>query len=154
MELKSALETYKARNAAEKLIIGYADLHKVYGFVTDFDTLLRADVCKVDGDKIRFKPKSTACMDLTWLGGGEEKCFIMDETEFNALYAEWKTQGNSGNKGNFFEWYVCKVAGVEYVKDNTPWWIAPDVTINGIGYQVKFINATVLEENHLEKCNG
>lgn len=150
MELKSALETYKARNAAEKLIIGYVDLHKVYGMVVDFDALLRADVCKVDGKKIRFKPTVNACMDLTWRGA---ECF-MDETEFNALFNEWKLQGNKGNKGDFFEYYVCTKAGIEYVKDNTPWWIAPDVTINGVGYQVKFINATVLEENHLEKCKA
>lgn len=150
MELKQALETYKARNAAEKLIIGYADLHKVYGFVTDFDTLLRADVCVVDGKKIRFKPTANARMNLTYIGG---KCF-MEEAEFNALYTEWKNQGNKGNKGDFFEYYVCKEAGIEYVKDNTPWWEKPDVIISGVGYQVKFLNATVLEENHLEKCNG
>ena len=52
----------------------------------------------------------------------------------------------SGNCGQCFESLVCDFYGGEKSRDSAPFWECGDFSKNGIEYQVKFQNATIISE--------
>lgn len=75
--------------------------------------------------------------------------------ELTAAYAEAYTQvkGKKAphNKGYVFECAVIQRLGKqEWKPDRTPFWKAPDVVINGIGYQIKAEGAEWFTEKSIQ----
>lgn len=58
----------------------------------------------------------------------------------------------SGNCGQAFEYLACKYYNGTPSAPNTPFWQGGDFTANGISYQAKFQNATVITEQTAAKA--
>ena len=64
---------------------------------------------------------------------------------FNAEVAHSKY-----NRGEIFEKLVTELYGQIWVKDTVPFWAGPDLTVDGIDYQIKFEKATFCNELSLK----
>ena len=53
------------------------------------------------------------------------------------------------NRGNLFELILCEHYGMTWRKNNKSYQEAPDLTINGIGYQCKFDGGVFIKENQV-----
>ena len=53
------------------------------------------------------------------------------------------------NKGEVFEKLVTEFYGQEWTKDNVPFTVDGDLTVNGTAYQIKFEKATFCNEKSL-----
>ena len=74
---------------------------------------------------------------------------ICTESEFNAY-----CKANKYNKGDNFERLIAESNGIEWVKSGgltIAFTEAPDLTINGIDYQLKFDKATITDEGKLKR---
>ena len=53
------------------------------------------------------------------------------------------------NRGDLVEKMIAERNGIKWSKNDDDWTSAPDVTIDGIDYQVKFYKATIINERTL-----
>ena len=58
---------------------------------------------------------------------------------------------NKLNLGEYAEKYVCEMLGVEYTRNNTPFYVDGDVNVRTRHIQVKYENATLCSLTTLEK---
>ena len=91
------------------------------------------------GYAIRFKPNTS------------QKLFLLKSSEVicSVKYFEEMTADSKYNRGEIFEKIITENAGQVWTKDNLKFTEAPDVEIEGIGYQVKFEKATFTNEKSL-----
>lgn len=96
------------------------------------------------GYALRFKPNN------------EQKVFLLSKgarvvcsTEvFNNMVAE-----SVYNRGEVFEAIETEYAGQAWEKDNVPFYMDGDLTVDGIAYQIKFEKATFTNEKQMMKLN-
>lgn len=67
---------------------------------------------------------------------------------FNELTARAQ-EDFGGNRGQAFESIMCEYYHGTAAAANTPFWISGDFRANGVEYQVKYCNATIVHEKHL-----
>lgn len=92
------------------------------------------------GYAIRFKPDTA--QKLLLLKKSEVICSVkfFEDMTANSIY----------NRGEIFEKLITEAwAGIEWEKDHFTFVEAPDVEIDGIGYQIKFEKATFTNEKSL-----
>ncbi len=92
------------------------------------------------GFSIRFKPDTA--QKLLLLKKSEVICSVkfFEDMTANSIY----------NRGEIFEKLITETwAGIEWEKDHLTFVEAPDVEIDGIGYQIKFEKATFTNEKSL-----
>ena len=124
-------------------IWGFTYKHNVYMAITTSEVMPL--VCKLDkasrgaGYAIRFKPNTA------------QKLFLLKNSEIicSVKYFEELTAESKYNRGEIFEKIITEKAGQIWEKDNLKFTEAPDVEIDGIGYQVKFEKATFTNEKSL-----
>ena len=64
-------------------------------------------------------------------------------------YLEAETAASKYNRGEIFEKILTERFGQTWIKDHVPFTEAPDLEIDGIGYQVKYQKATFCSEQTL-----
>ena len=74
---------------------------------------------------------------------------ICTEEYLEALFKESKY-----NRGEIFEKIITEKYGQTWVKDNIPYTVDGDITIDGIAYQIKYQKATFLTEKGMIKKMG
>lgn len=142
------VKRYNDLSATHNYIFGFVWKHKVYtvtihGAVVD---LLMAVTC-MDYDSrtkkasLRFKP-TNAQKALLLSMGAQVMC---DESSFEAM-----VKGSKYNRGEIFEKLVTEAAGQKWVKDNVPFTVDGDLTVNGTKYQIKYNKATFANEASLQ----
>ena len=140
----------------EKMISRYNELsythNYIYGFyfqnnvyMVETTAEVMPYILKLDkasrgaGYTIRFKPNTT------------QKLFLLKNSEVicSVKFFEELTAESKYNRGEIFEKIIIENAGQVWKKDNLKFTEAPDITINNIGYQIKFEKATFVNEKSL-----
>lgn len=144
--LTTMITAYNTLAYTHEYIFGFILNHKVYLAFANADVL--PFVCCLDkvastrkgGNCLRFKP--TKAQKNLLMGQAQELC---DECMFNTI-----CENSKYNKGEIFEKLVTEFFGQEWVKDNVPFTVDGDLTVNGVAYQIKFQSATFCTETSLE----
>ena len=140
---KTMIDRYNAVAYTHNYIWGFEYKGIVYMAITDASVM--PFVCKLDkasrgaGYALRFCPKT------------EQKILLMQSAQvlcsvnyFESVKAECKY-----NKGEVFEKLITEFYGQEWTKDNVPFTVDGDLTVNGTAYQIKFEKATFCNEKSL-----
>lgn len=131
---------YHANSAATEYWFGFILNHLVYVVtgmtfeeIAPFFKIERAAASKGGHSKIRIKARVAECAELigrATLLGGEE---ILHDEKWNA--------------GIKFEKIVTeRIAGQHWTRDSVPFWIAPDIELDGRRIQVKFNGSELTNE--------
>lgn len=143
------IQFYKDTAFTHHYIFGYTYKKTVYMTVVDTDIL--GEIIMLDkaghneGVAIKFKP--TTAQKLMLMSINAEPICTQEflENEFrNSKY----------NRGEIFEKIITEKFGQTWVKDNIPYTVDGDITIDGIAYQIKFQKATFLTEKGMIKKMG
>ena len=97
------------------------------------------------GYSLRFKP-TNAQKVLLIAQGAEVVCSI---DYFNGVVDETKY-----NKGEVFEKLITEKNGQEWTKDNVPFTIDGDLTVDDVAYQIKYQGATFTNEKTLARLTA
>lgn len=154
MTFTEMVKARKALEAADKTMICFQDAGIGYAIVTELrDSWIKQDrESSSRGGQLKARIRLNT-LDRAALRNRAECVRLGAMDELTAAYAEayTKARGKKAPKNNGWV-YECAVterlAGETWEPDTVPFWKAPDVTINGIGYQVKGDGA----EWFTEKC--
>lgn len=109
-------------------------------FITTVDKASRGA-----GLALRFKPNTS--IKLMLMNKGAK---VICSTEyFNAVLASDKY-----NKGEVFEKLITESKGQEWTKDNVPYTVDGDITVDGVAYQIKFEKATFINEKQMMRARA
>lgn len=154
MTFTEMVKARKALEAADKTMICFQDAGIGYAIVTELrDSWIKQDrESSSRGGQLKARIRLNT-LDRAALRNRAECVRLGTMDELTTAYAEayTKARGKKAPKNNGWV-YECAVterlAGETWEPDTVPFWKAPDVTINGIGYQVKGDGA----EWFTEKC--
>lgn len=129
-------------------IFGFTYKKNIYAVKTTSEVL--PYVLKLDkasrgaGYSIRFCPTN------------EQKLFLIAKGAEVVGSAEWFKAENENeyNKGENFERIITEKVGQKWEKDNVPFTIDGDLTVNGTAYQIKYQGATFTNEKTLAKLTA
>lgn len=96
------------------------------------------------GYALRFKPTNEQKLYLLAMGAKS----ICSVELFNSMVAE-----SIYNRGEIFEKIITELAGQRWEKDNVPFYMGSDLSVNGHEYQIKFEKATFTNEKQMMKLN-
>ena len=96
------------------------------------------------GYALRFKP--TTEQKLYLLAKGARA--VCSTEVFNNMVDE-----SVYNRGEIFEKVETEYAGQVWEKDNVPFYMDGDLTVDGVAYQIKFEKATFTNEKQMMKLN-
>lgn len=143
------IDEYNRLAYTHEYIFGFAYKGIVYAIKANAEVL--PYVLKLDrasrgaGYSIRFKPTNEQKLFLIAKGAEvvcSEKYFL--DTVANSTY----------NKGEIFEKMETEKVGQTWIKDNVPFNIDGDLTVDGIAYQIKYQGATFTNEKTLARLTA
>jgi len=143
------VEFYKDTAFTHHYIFGYEYKKTVYMTIVDGDIL--NEVVKLDkaghheGVAIKFKPNNAQKLMLM---------SINSEPICSKEYIEEQFKVSKYNRGEIFEKIITEKYGQTWVKDNIPYTVDGDITVDGVAYQIKYQNATFLTEKGMLKKMG
>lgn len=144
--LNTMIKYYNDKAYTHHYMFGFQYKGKVYDIKMDSDILpaiLKVDkASRGNGLSLRFRPNNTIKEMLIDLGA-EEFCTVAEMNE--------SIKAMKGNKGEWYEKYETEKVGQEWHKDSVPFWEDGDLTVNGIAYQIKFENATFINEKTMAR---
>ena len=169
---------YAANNAAHVEAVGFRNLetkeveawiipHVVFPWGCRITTASRkkSKDCEKPEERwiiLQFAPTKGFCEWLNKCGHlfGCKKLFTISCEQFESDWRNWAgeqteeedEENNKLNRGHYFEKLVADFFGDCYVLNNTPYYLAGDVTTKkGIEIQCKFTGATVISEKQINK---
>lgn len=151
MTITEAINAYEALAFTHHYIYGFTYRHNVY---FTFETGLSSEACAFDtastanggGQVLRFRPTSKS--KKAWL---ENATMLCTEAEWDA-YVEANRHGKQRNRGIAFERILSERYGVtDWAPNSDTFDTAPDMVINGVGYQLKFERAQIIALNTLAR---
>ena len=141
---KMLQDNYNSISFTDIYILGWILNHVVYMAICNRETVDRVTcldrASRGAGYALRFKPNKSQKM-LLMTCGAEAIC---SEKYFNEMVAESRY-----NRGEIFEKLVTEKFGQVWEKDNVPFTIDGDITVDGTAYQIKFEKATFTNEKSL-----
>lgn len=118
----------------------------------------RAAASKGGALKARIRPSAAEKRALM----AQATCRVLGTREmlanaYDAAYQSYVTRkgerkATPKNDGWMYECAVTERAGQTWEPDQVPFWKAPDLTVNGIGYQIKGDCSEYFNEKNLRKC--
>ena len=145
--LKKMIKQYNKVAYTHNYVFGFTYKGNVYMSFTDSTILpyiLKLDkASRGAGMALRFCP--TVEQKFALLEGATVLCSIK---YFNEVVASSKY-----NKGEIFEKMVTEYFGQEWEKDTVPFYKGADLTVDEIGYQLKYEKATFTNEKALANIN-
>ena len=142
------VKRYNDLSATHNYIFGFVFKKTVYTVTVHgvmAETLMAVTCMDYDSRtkkaSLRFKPTNAQKAMLMAMGAEP----MMSEASFEAMVA-----GSKYNRGEIFEKLVTEAAGQEWVKDNVPFTVDGDLTVNGTKYQIKYNKATFTNEASLQ----
>ena len=142
---KSLIDRYNKVAYTHQYIWGFSFKGNIYMAITN-DSYMPI-ICKLDkasrgaGYALRFCPNNQQKMALM-----TESQLICSEKYFNDMVSASKY-----NKGEIFEKLCTENVGQVWTKDNLPFTMSGDLTVNGTAYQIKFEKATFTSEKILAR---
>ena len=100
---------------------------------------------KGNGVALKYKP-NTSIKALLMSKGAKVVC----STE----YFEEMVRSSKYNRGEVYERLITEMNGQRWVKDNVPYTVDGDITIDGIAYQIKYEKATFINESQMIRMRG
>lgn len=140
--MNKMLTFYHEKAYTNNYIFGFAKNGNIYACFTDASVM--DSVCTLDkasaknGGGYSLRCFISADMKKRMVAYSEVIC---SESEFKAI-----CNSNKYNKGENFERIIANRYGLEWHKDNLKFTEGPDMTINGVDYQLKFEKATFVTE--------
>lgn len=146
-KMENLLIGYNATTAATLYFIGFILHGLIYGgFVKVLPLealqLSRESTARGGALKIRVRFKKDTKLTLKARG------IVKPLTTITAL--EVDKRYNRGD--NFEKWVVENIAGKQWAKNSTPYWISGDMELNGEQVQIKFDGAELVNEKSLRKA--
>lgn len=141
---KTMVDFYNTVSYTHQYIFGVMYKGNVYMVKADSDIL--AYVLMLDkagrgnGHSLRFRPNNSIKVMLIALGAQ----ILCSSEMFKQECANSKY-----NKGEVFEKMVTEYFGQEWHKDNVPFTDDGDITVDGIAWQIKYENATFINEKQM-----
>jgi len=143
MTKETMIRNYRKFSAADAYIIGFVYKHDLYMVTLDeiyprFMKVERESSKKGGREKLQLRLCNKYKEQLINRHGAEK---IGDETMLISNY----------NKGVTFEKLVSEMNGIEYRgKDSVGFWVAGDIELNGVQYQIKLEGAQIVVSSTLE----
>ena len=148
----NVLEIYHALNCADFFIIGVTTKTNVLAYIIK---KIPADFCKCDRTsknskgishkKIVFRPNQKQINELSQK---YKPLFTMLINDFN----NEKLINNINNNGEMFEKIVVEKFNKQWRRTNEPFDIEPDLTVNNVNFQIKFMRAEICNEQNLQNA--
>lgn len=135
---------YREHSATTNYILGYHFDGVIYMTVTNDDVLPMVvgltKASRGNGYRLRYKPTTAQRKALMNINANA----ICSVEVFNQMVEESKY-----NKGEVFEKIVTEMFGQKWEKDSVPFYEDGDLTVNGIKYQIKYENASLINEKQM-----
>lgn len=141
-----ALKIYHNFNKASQYIIGFNYKGIVYVYVCN---ALKPCWCSVCYSSVNNGHKAKVQLTLK----AKHKEYMIRHNAFPLCTIDKLETNDNYNKGHNFEHMIYDNFGQTYVRDNVPFYVDSDITVNGVGYQVKFDGAQVAMYSTLKKLN-
>lgn len=142
MTYQQMINTYAAYTAATMYNLGFIFNHKLYSINLRHipaECLKLGAASSKRGGAPRIRVRINKVMKLQFIAQGAEEIGPETLLDINDGY----------NKGDHYERIITERAGQVWVKDSTPFYIAGDLFHNGEQIQIKFDDATLVEEKTL-----
>lgn len=140
--IKKLVDFYRENEFTNLYIFGFKMNGNIWMVKTDSEVMpyivKLAKASKGAGASIRFRPNKRDKELLLANGEGEILC---TENFFNEM-----VENSKYNKGEIFEKLVTEYFGQTWEKDSVPFYEDGDLTVNGKAYQIKFEQATFINE--------
>lgn len=140
MEKMEMLNFYNSLSAAKGYILGFIHNHKVYYVNCEHinpDLLVIEAASRNQGDNLRLRIRKPHREMLI-----NSATYLCEETDLVST---------THNKGENFERAIFTHYHQEWKKDNIPFWVQGDISINGIELQIKLDGATLINSKTLGK---
>lgn len=151
---KDIYNMYNYLNCADYYIIGVMDKINIFAYIVK---TINVDWLKFDktsknskGEsfkKITFRP-SQSQMNEFINNSSLNPLLIMSLTDFS----DEKKRTHILNNGEMFEKIIVEKFNQQWRRTNVPFDIEPDLKINNINFQIKFIRAEICNENNLQNA--
>ena len=142
VNLKKMVDFYKEKEFTNLYIFGFRWNGNIWMVNTTSDVLpyivKLAKASKGAGASIRFRPNKA---DKELLMGNGKAEVLCTEKFFEEL-----VKNSKYNRGEVFEKLVTEHYGQTWEKDSVPFYEDGDLTVNGKAYQIKFEQATFINE--------
>lgn len=145
---KDMVQKYADASTAKHIILGYTNGDNIMILkckVTDLIYYTKLDRSSYkNAVSLRFYP-TKAIKDLM-LAHGAVKIATVEQ------FKTFSKTVNTHNKGDAFEAFIHSLSNIEWRKrDFTAFYQAPDIVINGVGYELKFERGTITTEHQLKR---
>lgn len=144
MTKSTDIKNYRKFSAADSYVVGFFYNHNVYMIELDeiaprFITLERESEKNGGGMSLRLRLRKDYKEQLIRKGA-------------ELIGTENLIKDSKYNKGEAFERIVTEKFGQTWEKDNVPFWVAGDISLENKEIQVKFENATITTERGIENA--
>lgn len=144
MPINTLFTNYSKKTASDRYIVGFAYKKTIYSVRLSSLELLpflsTSTASRNEGTALRFRPNIIQKKALLTMNAVS----LIGQVEFENIVKSGKW-----NRGDIFEKILMEKAGLKWEKDNCPFWMGPDATIDGIKFQIKFEGATITNEKTL-----
>lgn len=146
---EALINHYNNTSFTHNYIFGFTFKGNVYAVETTSEML--PYITMVDkasrgaGLALRFKPNTS--IKLMLINKGAK--VICSVEYFNEVVASDKY-----NRGEVFEKMITESKGQEWTKDNVPYTVDGDITVDGVAYQIKFEKATFINEAQMMRARA
>lgn len=152
--LNELLQCYKKHCKADYFIVGYVSQKVIYyNIVTDLQGAVLNVSSSDRGSKqcIKYRPTKEQRASLSKSGTA-----LMTKKEYELLLSKINRERAAKNqktinKGELLEKILTEKSGKKWYKDDTPFYMGSDLTIDNIGYQIKFYDATICTLEKLQE---
>lgn len=137
------IDRYNALAYTHEYIWGFKFQKNVYMAMTGSEVM--AHVCTLD------KASRGAGYALRFCPTKDQKVALMPNARLlcSVEYFDDMVAGSKYNNGDIFEKLVTEYFGQEWEKDNVPFTVDGDITVDDVAYQIKFQKATFCNEQSL-----
>ncbi len=152
--MKTALINAYLKNAAcHHYILACISHSKVYAAFTDERAVVKGAYLDKTADGVAcIRYKGTAAQDAA-KEYAEKFEFIGFKKTVHARAISINVE--NPNDGDAFESLLFEKYGQPWkYSGNKPFWEGPDIEIDGVGYQIKYIGGTYINEHTLERLNN
>lgn len=140
---------YNQTSYTHNYILGFEYKGNIYAVVTNSEVLPFVTTIESAGHNnglaLKYKPNTSIKLMLMTKGAK-----VICSTEYFTKLVE----NSKYNKGEIFEKMITEASGQKWHKDNVPYTVDGDITINGIAYQIKFEKASFINEGQIIRMRG
>ena len=151
---KTIYNEYNFLNCADFYIIGITTKTDVFAYIVKTINVdwLKFDKTSTNSKGISFK-KLTLRPSQTQINEFINNSTLTPFFKISLIdFANEKTKNHISNNGEIFEKIVVENFGQQWRRTNEPFDIEPDLKVNNINFQIKFMRAEICNESNLQNA--